>query len=97
MPRIVLTLAEWRAIAHEFAGTHARAAPAGLRERLDALLKQAPQGWPEQSYTLDLDEASMEAVWRVHGTLTAHDPHAAQRSASVAEAMQIIRDHQERS
>jgi hypothetical protein len=95
MPRLVLSLAEWQAVAHELAGTHRAIAPPGLMERVQALLAQAPQAWPDQPFALELDASSMEAVRAVHATLTGEDRGAGQQAASVAEAIQIIHDHQQ--
>ena len=94
MASIALTLAEWRSVAHELSRDHGGAAPAGLRERIQVLLTEAPPGWPEQPYALDLDDASIEAVWSAHATITKCDPNDGQRADAVFEAMRIIRDHQ---
>jgi hypothetical protein len=97
MPRIVLSLEEWRAVARELAAAHTVAAPPGLPERVRELLEQAHDAWDEQAIALELDEGSAETVRAVHSVLTGTDPAAGQRSASVAEADEIIRDHQRRS
>jgi hypothetical protein len=97
MPRIVLSLEEWQAVAHELAASHTFTAPPGLTERVRELLTQAHDGWVEQAIALELDEGSAETVRAVHSMLTGKDPNAGQRSASVAEADDIIRDHQRRS
>ena len=97
MPRIVLSLEEWRAVARELAGAHTIAAPPGLAERVRELLEQAHDGWDEQAIALELDEGSAETVRAVHSVLSGTDPAAGQRSASVAEADEIIRDHQRRT
>ena len=94
MPRLVQSHAEWLAIARELNGSHA--APPGLAERVAALLRQAPSGWPDQLYALELDEGSAEAVRAIHAALAGGDPNAGQRSATVAEAEAVIRDHQRR-
>jgi hypothetical protein len=94
MPRIVLSLDEWRAVARELAATHTATAPPGLSERVRELLAQAHDDWDEQAIALELDESSAETVRAVHGLLTGTDPAAGQRSASVAEADAIIRNHQ---
>jgi hypothetical protein len=60
---MVLTGAEWRAIAREFVGTHTATAPAGLAERIQALLAQAPRELPDQAFALKLNAGSAEAVW----------------------------------
>ena len=95
MPRLVHSRAEWLAIARELDGSHA-ATPPGLTERVQALLREAPGGWPDQLYALELDEGSAEAVHAIHAALAGRDPNAGQRAATVAEAEAVIRDHQQR-
>ena len=56
MPRIVLSLDEWRAVARELAATHTATAPPGLSERVRELLAQAHDDWDEQAIALELDE-----------------------------------------
>jgi hypothetical protein len=96
VPRIVLSLEEWRAVARELAATHTIAAPPGLSERVQALITQAHDGWVDRAMALELDEGSAETVRAVFRALTGTDDTAGQRSASVAEADDIIRDHQRR-
>jgi hypothetical protein len=96
MPRIVLSLDEWRAVARELAAAHTVVAPPGLSERIQALLTQAHDGWVDQTIALELDEGSAEIVRSVHRAVTGTDPNVGQRSASVAEADMIVRDHQRR-
>jgi hypothetical protein len=96
MPRVELSLAAWQAVARELAGIHHLAAPPGVVERIQALLAQAPQGWPEQTFALELDASGAEAVRAAHAALTHDDRDAGQRAASVSEADQIIHDHQQR-
>lgn len=96
MPRIELPLAAWQALARELSGPHGAAAPPGVVERIRALLDQAPQGWPEQTFVLELDEGSADAVRAAHATLTNEDRDAGQRAASLSEAIKIIHDHQQR-
>ncbi|CAA9547769.1 MAG: hypothetical protein AVDCRST_MAG59-1430 [uncultured Thermomicrobiales bacterium] len=96
MPRLTHTLAEWIAIAQELTAPRPAAVPAGLAERIRALVEQAPEGWPEQMYALELDDASAAAVAGIQSTLTGSDPDVWQRTASVAEADAIVRDHQRR-
>jgi hypothetical protein len=60
------------------------------------LLTRAHDGWVDHAIALELDEGSAEAVRAVHRVMTGTDPNAGQRSASVAEADDIIRDHQRR-
>lgn len=96
MPRIELSLAAWQAVARELSGTHAAVAPPGVVERIQALLAQAPHGWPEQAFALELDASSAEAVRTAHAALTNVERDAGQRAASVSEAVRIIHDHQQR-
>lgn len=96
MPRVVLSLAAWHAVARELAGTHTATAPPGVVERIQALLAQAPAGWPAQTFALELDASSAKAVHAIHAALAGDDRDAGQRSASVAEAIQIIHEHQQR-
>lgn len=96
MPRIVHTLAEWQDIAHELAASHTGDAPPGLLERINELISQAPQAWPDQPFALEIDESCADSVGEVFAALTRRDPAAGQRHASVAEAVQIIHDHQQR-
>jgi len=95
MPRLQLTRAEWRAVAYELGGTHTAPVPPGLVERIHALLAQAPHGWPEQAFVLELDASGAEAVRGVYARLTGDDRGAGQRAASVAEAIQLLRDNQQ--
>ena len=95
MPRIVLSLAEWTSIAGELTGGHHVISPPGLQQRIQALLHQAPRGWPDQPFALELDESSCDAVVAAQDALLVRrDPHVRQRIASVAEAVAIIHDHQ---
>ena len=96
MPRIVLSLEEWRAVARELTASHTISAPPGLAERVQALLTQAHEGWVDHAVALELDEGSAEIVRSVHRALTGTDANDGQRSASVAEADKIVRDHQRR-
>lgn len=96
MSRITLSLSEWQAVAQELAAAHTATAPPGLRERIQALLAQAPQAWPDQPFALELDQTGAEAVRAIHASLTGDDRDAGQRAASVSEAIQIIHDHQQR-
>lgn len=96
MPRLELSLVEWQAVARELSGAHAVAAPPGVVERIQALLAQAPQGWPAQKFALELDASSVEAVRAAHAALTHADRDSGQRVASVSEAVRIIHDHQQR-
>ena len=96
MPRIVLSLEEWRSVARELTAEHTIAAPPGLSERVQALLMQAHDGWVDHAVALELDEGSAEIVRSVHRALTGTEPNDGQRSASVDEADMIVRNHQRR-
>jgi uncharacterized protein YgfB (UPF0149 family) len=96
MPRIILPLADWRAVVHELEGNHTAPAPPGLAERVREMLVNAPQAWPDQDFALELDEGSAEAVRAVHAALTGEVRHQGHGAASVTEAMRIIQDHQRR-
>lgn len=94
MARLCHTLAEWMAIAQELGAPRPNPLPSGLAERIRALVEHAPDGWPEQIYALELDDAGLMAVNDVHASLTGKDPGIWQRTSSVAEAIAIVRDHQ---
>jgi hypothetical protein len=95
MPRITLTMAEWQEVMRELTGAHTAPPPPGVVERIQALLAQAPSGWPDQVFELELDDSSAEAVRAVGPSSTGDDPGSRQRAASISEAMQIIWDHQQ--
>ena len=96
MPRIAFSVPEWQAIAHELAGAHTAAAPPGLLERVHALLTHAAGDWSGQIYALEVDAGSAEVIRTIHGAVSGSDPHAEQRESSLAQAEQIIRNHQRR-
>ena len=93
---MTLARGEWLAVADELAGPHRAASPPGLEERVRALLRGVPSDWPDQPAALELDEAGADAVRAVLAALAGRDPAAGQRSASLAEADAIVRDHQHR-
>jgi hypothetical protein len=95
MPRLTYRRAEWQAIAAELVAPH-RVVPPGLIARVQALLQQIPDGWPDQPATLELDASSAEAVQAVHAALVARDPMAGAQADAVAEAVAIIQAHQRR-
>lgn len=95
MAHIVLTLAEWNAVAHELRGAHRSAAPAGLNERLYAFIRETPRAWQDQPYAIDLDATSIEAVWAMHATVTHSRPTASERQDGLLAAMRIINLHQQ--
>ncbi len=96
MARVCYSLAEWIAIAQELGAPRPDPVPAGLVERIRALVDHAPDGWPEQMYALELDDAGAMTVAEVQAALTGKDPGVWQRTSSVAEADAIVRDHQRR-
>jgi hypothetical protein len=96
MPRLTYRRAEWEAIAAELAAPQ-RVVPPGLIARVQALLQQIPDAWPDQSATLELDASSADAVQAIHGALVARDPAAGARADAVAEAVAIIQTHQRRA
>jgi hypothetical protein len=67
-----------------------------LAERIHALLAEAPHAWPEETCALELDESSASAVRTIVASLSGADQDAGEQAASVAEAMRIIHDHQQR-
>jgi hypothetical protein len=97
MARIVLSLAEWKAVAHELGRTDRATVPSGLSERIQTLLGQAPQDLPEQGLALELDSSSAETVQAICTSLSDGDRSAGQRAAAVAEAIRIIHNHQQRT
>lgn len=92
---VTLRRHDWIVVAHEL-DLVGRDAPAGLRERIAALLAHVEPGWTEEACTLGLDPVAAEAVRaivrRARGEAT--DP-ALDRAAAdgVAEANRIVRDH----
>lgn len=94
MPRLTHSLAEWIAVAHELGSPGREDVAPGLAERIRALVGHAPDGWPEQAYALELDDACAAEVAAVHAALSGRDPDIWQRTASVAEADAIVRNHQ---
>jgi hypothetical protein len=97
VPRLTHPLAEWIAVARELGAPDRAACPPGLSERVRTLVERAPGGWPDELYALELDDAGAAAIVAVHAELSARDPDAWQRAASVAEADAVVRAHQRRS
>ncbi|MFN8589937.1 MAG: hypothetical protein U0031_00660 [Thermomicrobiales bacterium] len=96
MPRIALSLPDWRAVARELTASHTAVAPPGLLERVQELLDQAPADWSDQVYALEVDAGSVNAIEAAFASLSGQQAGSDQREASLAEAEQIIRDHQRR-
>ena len=76
----------------------AAADPGQQADRLAGVVDEEPdlKVLADEAIALELDEGCAETVRAVHSSLTGTDPNARQRSASVAEADDIIRDHQRR-
>jgi hypothetical protein len=94
MEGITLPAREWLAVARELAANYGTSAPAGLRERIQALVEHAQPGWGEESLTLELDRASVDVVIAIvrRGRGMAPDPDLARaQMEGVAEAMRHIR------
>ena len=97
MPRLTYPRAEWASVARELAATYGDSAPAGLTERVSALLAGTPAGWPDEPCSLELDEAGadvVEAIVRRGRGMIADPGLVGQQRASVAEADDLIHAHQ---
>lgn len=97
MDRVTLRRAEWLAVARELDATYRDSAPPGLRERIADLLMRYPRVWNDEACPLELDPAAAEVVRAIvrRGRGLASDPaqeHA--RRSALAEAEEIIREHQ---
>jgi len=64
MPRITLSVEEWRAVLHHLDGGQTTPPPPGVVERIRALLSHAASGWPEQLFALELDDSSLKPCAR---------------------------------
>ena len=95
-PRFILPPAARQAVAHELKANQTATTPPGLMNRVREMSAPASQGWPDQVFALELDERSPEAVHAVHAPLSGENRRAGQEGASVAEAMRIVHNHQER-
>lgn len=84
MIHISFTRTEWSIIAGMIANADPGRIPAGLAERVAALLRATPAAWPNEPCVLDLDTASAGIV----------DELAATRRG-LANAERIIHTHQE--
>lgn len=99
MALITLTRREWVAVLNRLSASHFENDPPGLAERIAYLLAATPAAWPNQACNLDLSD--LTAVDLVHAIV--HELHGRpvepvymwQEDASVAEAEQIIRNHQD--
>jgi hypothetical protein len=100
MDDMTLPRAEWAAVARELDATSRGAAPSGLRSRIARLLADTPAGWAEEPCTVDLDPPAAAVVRAIvcHGRGLPDDPgRERERSVGVAEAEDVIRDHQIRT
>ena len=94
---ITLTHREWIAVARELDAAYGSFAPAGLRERIAAMIDHAEPRWSEEGRTLTLDPASADVVQAIvrRGRGLESDPDLARAQAEgLAEAEQVLRDHQ---
>jgi hypothetical protein len=97
---ITLTRREWVAVLNQLDASHFENDPPGLAERIAYLLAATPAAWPDQACNLELSD--LTAADLVHAIV--HEMHMQsvepgfvwQEDASVAEAEQIIRNHQDR-
>lgn len=97
MDDVTLPRAEWAAVARELASTSRGEEASGLRHRIDQLLTDTPAGWAEEPCTLSLDPSAANVVRAVvrRGRGLAVDPaRVRERAAGLAEAEEVIRDHQ---
>jgi hypothetical protein len=101
VPLITLTRREWIAVGEELNGRHRDEAPPGLLERIATLIAATPAAWPDQVCNLELsDLAAVDLVNTIVRQLHERGVEPGfqwQEEASVAEAEQIIRNHQNRS
>jgi hypothetical protein len=100
MAFVTLSRREWVAIKGELDFAFGDDSPPGLRERIAALLVVTPSTWSDQACQLELaDLSAVELVRSIarQGRRQLFDPHFLwQEQASIAEAEQIIRNHQHR-
>ena len=97
MDDVTLPRAEWAAVARELDSTSRGEEPSGLRHRIDRLLVDTPVSWSEEPCTLNLDPdaaAIVRAVVRRGRGLEVDPARERERSAGLAEAEDVIRDHQ---
>ena len=101
MALMTLSRQEWVVVLNELDAVYGNDAPPGLRERIASLLAVTPSAWSEQACQLELaDLAAIVLVQKIvrQGQARPLIPHILwQEQASVAEAEQIIHDHQHRA
>lgn len=62
MRRLTYTRTEWSRLLRQLDHADRAYVPPGLAERIDALLRETPQEWPEEPCTLELDAATAAVV-----------------------------------
>ncbi len=97
MPRIVLSFAEWKAVRPGTRPHRHRSSAVGVERAHSGNPRRGATGLAEQGFALELDASSAETVQAIYTSLSGEDHGADQRAAAVAEAMQIIHDHQQRT
>ena len=100
METISLARDEWESVRRELETHFAEAAPPGLRERIDELLRGVPRAWEHEACSLDVDAAGADAVRAIvrrgRGQATDPDLERSQRQ-SLGEADRIVREFRQRS
>jgi hypothetical protein len=100
MTLVTLARQEWKAIAEELNVAGRDDTPPGLRERIATLLAATPAAWPDQACILELADLAavefVESIVRQRKKRIALPEFQWQEQSSIAEAEQIIRDHQHR-
>ena len=100
MTLVTLARQEWKAVAEELDAAYGDDSPPGLRERIATLLAATPAAWPDQACKLEL--ADLAAVELVESIVRQQEKQLElpefrwQEQSSIAEAEQIIHDHQHR-
>jgi hypothetical protein len=100
MDDVTLPRSVWAAVARQLASDSRGEEPSGLRHRIQRLLADTPARWADEPCTLTLDPSAARVVRAVvrRGRGLAVDPARAREwEAGVAEAGQVIRDHQTRT
>lgn len=93
MQAVELDRDEWVAVARELDTKYGASAPAGLRERIAALLRATPAAWSGQALTLELDDAAADVVRRIVRIGRGQPEHpglAHAQSEAVAEAEGVL-------
>ena len=96
MARLEYRRSEWQAIAQELRSPNRAAPPPGIVERIDALLAESPGEWAEHLSGLELNDEHATLVAQIHAAVATGNERTPQQHASVEEASDIIRQHQQR-